>query len=478
MSSTIVIIYTVTGIMSMAIAVLLVRLAKLTGQTRVKEGKRSRRESQASNVLTDENLKQIIFDEISEVESSEKRSEEIAEKVSDVFSRELDKHITLNTQELSKKYETTLKEKSQNEEIAWKKYKKVLSGKRETEAVIRSIAAGLVVIDAKGKVIMMNPAAEKLLGIERKNKIGRPILENLKKEQLVSLSKGFPDKEDKEIEIVSEEDETKKVLRSSSAVIENENGQTVGMASVLSDITKQKELDQMKSDFVSKVSHELRTPIVTVLNSLSLLINKTAGSITGEQEKFLAIAQRNLKRLGHLIDDLLDLSKLETSKMEVKFESYSIENVIDEACETLVAWAQSKGIKVEKRFQQGIPNVSLDFDKIIQVLNNIIGNAIKYTPLEGKISVEAGIDDKKENVFVSVADTGPGIASKDLEKVFDKFQQVGERVATDITGTGLGLSIAKDIVALHGGEIWAESREDKGAKFTFTLPMNQPQEVS
>lgn len=472
------VIYVVAGIISIIIAFLLVNLTRLSGQARVRERERRRREYGAHDILADGALRQNIFEEIKEVEGSEKRSQEIAEKVSDIFSKELKKHITSNTQELSEKYEKVIKEKDQNEEIAWKKYKKVLSGKRETEAVIRSIAAGLVVVDARGKVVMMNPAAEKLLGVDKKHKIGRPVVEDLKKEQLVSLARGFPDKEDKEIEIVSKEDETKKILRSSSAVIEDENGQTVGMVSVLSDITKQRELDQMKADFVSKVSHELRTPIATVLTSMSLLISKAVGPINQEQEKFLAIAERNLKRLGHLIDDILDLAKLEASKMEMKFESHAIGNVIDEACETLVTWAQSKGITIEKRIQEDIPNVSLDFDKIIQVLNNIIGNAVKYSPKQGKIGVEAGIDDRKEKVFVSVTDMGPGIEKKDLERVFDKFQQVGERVATDISGTGLGLSIAREIVILHGGEIWAESEKGEGAKFIFTLPLYRTQETS
>ncbi|MCK4519877.1 MAG: hypothetical protein KAT96_01765, partial [Candidatus Omnitrophica bacterium] len=189
------------------------------------------------------------------------------------------------------------------------------------------------------------------------------------------------------------------------------------------------------------------------------------------QEKFLTIAQRNLKRLSLLINDILDLSKIDASKMKMEFAPHSIEKLIDEVCDTLVTWAKAKTIKIEKRIQKNIPEVNLDFNRMIQVLNNIIGNAVKFTSKDGIVIVEAGLDGVQKNVLVSVADTGVGIAKENLSRVFDKFQQVGERVVTDIGGTGLGLSIAKEIIGLHGGKIWAESEKKQGAKFFFTLPI-------
>jgi len=475
MSTALLSIYIITAIISIGVAILLISLSRISAQARLKLD-REQRDVSGSGTVAGDDLQEAIFDEIKDVEGSKRRSQELTERMSHLFDKELTKHIELNTKELSKKYENTIKEKTQKEEVAWKKYKKVLSTKRETEAVIRSIAAGLVVVDAKGKVVMMNPAAEKLLGTSKKDKVGKSMAENLKEEQMISLAKGSREEDDREIEVISKEDETKKVLRQSSAVIEDEDGQTVGMVSVLSDITKQRELDQLKADFVSKISHEFRTPIVTVQNSLYLLLSKKAGPVTDEQEKFLSLAQRNLKRLGKLIDDLLDLSKLEAAKMEMKFESQSIDKVIQEVCDSVISWAQSKNVHIEKRIQEGIPNASLDYDRITQVLYNIIGNAVKFTPREGKIIVEAWLGENKENVFTAVSDTGPGIVENELEKVFDRFQQTAERAATDISGTGLGLSIAKEIVELHGGRIWAESEQGQGAKFLFTLPLNRPQE--
>ena len=466
-------VYIITGIISIGIALLLVHLAKLSAQAKMREDERIKGEYLNSRALSDGSLKQTIFEEINEVGESKKRSQEIAEKVTGVFAKELEKKIIQNTEELTQKYDTIIQDKTKNEELAWKKYKKVLANKKETEAVIRSIAEGLLVIDSKGNVIMMNPAAERLLGISRKDKIGRPILENLRKEQLVSLVKEHPEKGSKEIELISQEDETKKVLRSSSAVIEDESGQTVGMVSVLSDITKQKELDQLKSNFVSNITHELRTPLVAVQKSIALILARNVGQITDTQEHFLSAAERNLKRLSMLIDDLLDLSKLEAGKLELRRELSPIVKIINESAENLHSWAKTKSINIERKIQEGLPEINLDPGRIIQVLNNLIGNAIKFTPENGSITVEAVLKKESEVIEVGIADTGIGIAKEDLPRVFDRFYQTGERALTDISGTGIGLSIAKEIVELHGGNIWAESNEKQGAKFIFTLPVNR-----
>lgn len=462
-------IYIVTIIISIVIAFFLAHIARMSSQAKIREGGKERYLS--ASLLDEESLKRTISDSIYTVVDSKQRRQEISKAVSDIFANELEKRVELNTQELDKKYSGVIEQKTQSEEIAWKKYMKVLSGKKETDAVIRSIAEGLLVVDGKGNVVMMNPAAEKLLDVSKKDKIGKPMLENLKKEQIVSMSKTTPEGKDKEIEIFSEEDETKRILRSSSAVIEDENGQTVGMVSVLSDVTKQKELDLMKSMFVANVTHELRTPLVAIQKSISLLLTKTAGEISSTQEEFLALADRNLKKLSRLIDDLLDLAKLEAGRMQVKPASTPIGSVIKDAAVSFDAWANTKSIKIEERVQEGLPNVNIDAQRVGQVLNNLIGNAIKFTPHGGSIIVEATSKDSEE-IEVSVQDNGPGIPKEDLDKVFDRFYQTGVRNLTDISGTGVGLSIVKEIVGLHGGKVWVESEKQQGAKFIFTLPLD------
>ncbi|MBI5024187.1 MAG: PAS domain-containing protein [Candidatus Omnitrophica bacterium] len=464
-------VYVLTGIVSVVIALLLVRLTHVSGQVNPETGPNPAKTSD-SHLPASERLQKIINEEISKVAGSEKRSREIGSRITSVFTDELNQKIEQNKLELRQKYEAVIDRKTENEAIAWKKYKKIINEKKQTEAVIRSIAEGLVVVDAQGKVVMINPAAEKLLGVSRQDKVGKSLTEDMKDEQLVSLSQGSPDKEEKEIELTSRQDATKKVLRASTAVIENENGQTVGMVSVLSDITKQKELDNLKSAFVANVSHELRTPLVAIDKSLTLILEKEAGELSQTQEQFLSIARRNLKRLSALINDLLDLSKLEAGKMEVRRKRMAINNVIQEVIDSLNNWARSKNITLEKRIEDMLPDVEIDPDRLAQVITNLVGNAVKFTPNDGKITLEAKLSDGKKELEVSVKDTGIGIAPEDLPKIFSKFYQCGgERMISDVNGTGIGLSIAKEIVELHGGRIWVESEKGQGARFIFTIPL-------
>ncbi|MDD5596114.1 MAG: ATP-binding protein [Candidatus Omnitrophica bacterium] len=470
--SFIAIIYTVTAVVSIVIALVLFNLTKLSGQAKIDaDNKRKAIEGLDANTFEDKPLKQAILEEINDLVDSKAKGQEVSQKLIDTFDKELEKRIDQNTHELDKKYEAIIQEEKHNEEVTWKKYKKVLSDKKNTDAVIRSIAEGLVIVDAQGRVVMMNPAAEKLLGVSKKEKVGKSILENLKEEQLVSLVNESQDKDDKEIELVSQKDDTKRTLRASSAVIENENGQSIGMVSVLSDITKQKELDQLKANFVSNITHELRTPLVAIDKSIALILAKNAGEISSAQEEFLSIAQRNIKRLSIMINDLLDLSKLEAGKMKINALPTSIAFVIEEAVGSLINWSKTKSISIEKKIENGLPQINIDGDRIIQVLTNLIGNAIKFTPANGNVIIEASLSAESKEVMITVQDNGVGISKEDLPNIFNKFYQAGERVASDINGTGIGLSIVKEIVELHRGKIWVESEKGVGARFIFTLPL-------
>ena len=470
--SSVTVVFIATAIISVIIAGLLIYFTDLSVRAKKNANrKREEKERPERDTPLDGSLKKTIYKELDGLVGSEERHEAITEIVSNVFTKELEKKVDANAKSLSEKYESLIKQKSQNEEVAWKKYNKVLTDKEETEAVIRSIAEGLVVIDAKGRVIMMNPAAEKLLGVSKKERIGKSILEDIKGPRLLSLAKSSQGGGSKEIELISQRDDTKKVLRASTAVIEDENGQTVGMVSILSDITKQRELDELKSNFVANVSHELRTPLVAIGKSISLILNKTTGQLSEAQEQLLSIADRNLKRLTFLINDLLDLSRLEAGKMSIRREYSSIEKIILESIDGLKTWANTKSIKIEKDVEEGLPEVYIDPDRIIQVFNNLIGNSIKFTPADGTIIVKAKLRKESLEVEIGIRDTGIGISKENLSNVFDKFYQAGERVATDISGTGIGLSIAKEIVELHGGKIWAKSEKGKGAEFIFTVPV-------
>jgi signal transduction histidine kinase len=235
-----------------------------------------------------------------------------------------------------------------------------------------------------------------------------------------------------------------------------------------------KELDRLKSDFVSNVSHELRTPLTAIKGAVDLILREVAGPLTEKQIHYLTRVRSNTQHLAGLINDLLDLSKIESGKIEVKSSLVSMGGLVHEVVETLRPIAVEKGIALEAAIPEQSIMVWADRDKINQVLMNLIGNAIKFTPAHGTVTVSASRNGD-ERVQVSVSDTGPGVPPEEKEKIFDKFYQVGEVDGVKPKGTGLGLAICKALVELHGGRIWVESEMNRGSTFYFTLPASGPQ---
>ncbi len=229
------------------------------------------------------------------------------------------------------------------------------------------------------------------------------------------------------------------------------------------------ELDRLKSDFVSNVSHELRTPLTAIKGAVDLVLREVAGPLTEKQIHYLTRVRSNTQHLAGLINDLLDLSKIESGKIEVKSTRVSLGGLLHEVVETLRPVAAEKVIALEATILEPSILVWADREKVNQVLMNLIGNAIKFTPAQGRVTVSASRDGK-EGVQVSVSDTGPGIAPHEAEKIFDKFYQIAQVGNAKPKGTGLGLAICRALVELHGGRIWVESEISGGSTFSFTLP--------
>ncbi len=349
--------------------------------------------------------------------------------------------------------------------------------KERTEMVLSHVADGLIMVDEKGKILMMNDAAETIFGKRLLEKAGRPVTEGLGEGHMVALSKDLSsvmkDGMEKEIE-VDGADETRHVLKSSTALVHNQDGKVVGMISVLSDITKLKELDRLKRDFVSHVTHELRTPLVAVKQAVTIVLDKTAGTINEKQERMLEVVKRNIERLSKFINDILDLQKIEAGKLTVNRQSVDIGNPVNDVVQSLTPWAISRDITLSASVPDDLPDVYADADRVIQILTNLTGNAVKFTPKGGKVIINLippGIKgDTSQPLKLSVIDTGRGIAKDDIDRIFEKFEQAGGREATDVRGSGLGLSIVKSLVEMHDGKIWVESQPGAGSKFTFTLP--------
>jgi signal transduction histidine kinase len=230
----------------------------------------------------------------------------------------------------------------------------------------------------------------------------------------------------------------------------------------------------MKSDFVSHVSHELRTPLTAIKGAVDLVLREVAGPLTEKQIHYLTRVRSNTQHLAGLINDLLDLAKIESGRIEVKSSRVSLSGLVHEVVEALRPVAAEKVIALEATIREPSILVWADRDKINQVLTNLIGNAIKFTPTQGRVTVSASRNGH-ESVQVSVSDTGPGVPPDEKEKIFARFYRVAEVNGENSKGTGLGLAISKALVELHGGKIWVESEASRGSTFSFTLPVSSPQ---
>jgi len=238
-----------------------------------------------------------------------------------------------------------------------------------------------------------------------------------------------------------------------------------------------RKIDAMKSEFVSVASHELRTPLAAIKNAVQLMLSGKTGEINENQTKFLSMAERNINRLTNILNNLLNLSRIESGKIELKFEGVALKGLIESTASSLRPQPDGKLIQIEVEVPEQLPAVYGDPEKIEQILTNLIGNAIKFSPKGGKIMItakhlpkekEGGYGDK---VAVSVKDTGIGIPPEHLDAIFEKFHQVEGSLHRSVSGTGLGLAITKGLVEAHQGKIWVESEVEKGSVFTFTLPL-------
>lgn len=252
-------------------------------------------------------------------------------------------------------------------------------------------------------------------------------------------------------------------------------------------------LERLKSEFISIVSHELKTPLTSIKNSLDIVSSGKTGLISEGMHKFLDMAKRNVKKLSRIINDLLDMSKIEAGKMDYSFELTSVVPVINDVTMNLSQIALQKDLKLNVRTPDNLKKVYADTDRIEQVLTNLVSNAIKFSPNKGSIDISAKLINAKdiqvedcfkpqidklsgEYVQVCVSDHGIGIAKEDLVHVFDKFEQIENSLSREVGGSGLGLSIAKQLITAHKGVIWCDSVLNNGSSFYFVLPVAKDEE--
>jgi PAS domain S-box-containing protein len=350
------------------------------------------------------------------------------------------------------------------------------SSKRE--AILASIADGVVFNDQRGRIVLVNRAAELILDTEAEGLIGRDLHDLLKvftvgaREDLVKAMEIVL--ENPTLELAPEVAQTilqidNRIINAHLASVITEGGESLGVVTVFRDITKEVEADRAKTEFVSTVSHELRTPMTAIKGYTDLIHSGAVGEINENQKRFLGIIKTNTDRLTAMVNDLLDISRVETGRVRFEPAPVQLGDIIKTVIDALAPNAENKRHKLTFHVRAGLPEIMGDSDRLTQVFTNLIGNAINYTPEGGELSVD--VYSVENAVRADVRDTGIGIPAEDLGKIFERFYRADHPLVQESRGTGLGLPIVKLFVEMHGGRVWAESIVGQGSTFTVLLPM-------
>lgn len=338
------------------------------------------------------------------------------------------------------------------------------------EAVLTSLAEGVVVTDRDNLVVLFNPAAQQLFELIPHRVIGQSverlcettgfcnILEQLRERTPLEGNRGGK----KEITVKG------KRLHVNTATLQDEAGEFAGMVMSLRDVTKEEQVDRMKTEFISTVSHELKTPLTSIKGSLQLLLTRSKW-LTDTERQLLTVCFRNTQRLIRLISEILDISGIESGGMIFNFKSLCIGELAVYAVEEIKSYAMGRDITIVNTVGEHLPMVFGDSDRLIQVMTNLLSNAVKFSP-EGKV-VMVTAEQEGNYVVISVADRGRVIQWSDRDKLFKKFQQIESTERGKIGGTGLGLAICKEIVERHHGRIFYTAAKEYGNTFSFTVPI-------
>lgn len=350
----------------------------------------------------------------------------------------------------------------------------IISEKNKGEAILSSIEDGLVVFDTKLKVTGINPAARRLLDLAFSGSStlqcadifpAPQVCDLIRKTVETGAQPNVPDEQ--RIIVLTEGDGARHYLFSATA-IRGRDRNLSGIVLLLRDVTRLKEVERLKSEFVMAASHELRTPLTSLGMSVDLLLEHVAGGLAEKDRDLLQAAHEEVHRMKALVNDLLDLSKIEAGRIELEFESVPVPTLFDHVEAVFKSQMEMKEVSLTSDLPADMPKVRADANKITWVLTNLISNALRYVSKGGHIGLLA--HRIGPHVHLSVRDDGPGIPPEYQTKIFQKFVQVKGQEAG---GTGLGLAICKEIVRAHGGAIWVESSAGQGSTFTFTLPVAQ-----
>jgi PAS domain S-box-containing protein len=359
------------------------------------------------------------------------------------------------------------------------------ASEEKLKIILENVKDVIFQVSPDGLLQYVNPAVEKVYGYKPKELVGKGFRKITPSAEMPKVMRALRNvqsgKDIQNFEIDQIDDHGKPVTMEVNAVPIRREGKIVTVQGVMRNITERKQaeqalrdsleklrrLDELKSNFLSSVSHELRTPIAIMREGVSLCLDGIAGSVTETQQELLTHSLESIDRLAHLISDLLDVSNIESGKFRLKRSSLDVCKIVHEVMNLYHQEAREKGITFKEKLPGKPVKLFADKDKVSQILKNLISNAIRFTNSGGKITI--GVLERKDVIECRVADTGIGIAEKNIPSLFSKFEQFGRTDGPGYQGTGLGLTIAKGLVQKHGGKIWVESELNEGTTFWFTL---------
>jgi len=341
-------------------------------------------------------------------------------------------------------------------------------------AILSSLADGVAVLDEKGRVSLINATVTRIMRPTTLALEGQPweaLLGGFSdqaldavREMMDNLRSGEGTRADPLSTVVGRDEQS--VLVTVAPMVD-EHLHFEGTVLVFRDVTAEQEIAQAKTDFVSTVAHELRTPMTSIKGYTDLLLKGAAGPINDEQVRFLDIVKSNVSRMADLVADLLDISRIEAGRASLEPKPLDLGGVLAEVRDSVIETVHARDLSFSLDAAPGLPRVVADRSRLIQILNNLVSNAYRYTPPGGEIRVSAR---RVSNmVQIDVQDTGIGIAPQDQERIFERFYRANHPMVNRQAGTGLGLPIVRSLVELHGGRLWLNSELEKGSVFSFTL---------
>lgn len=342
--------------------------------------------------------------------------------------------------------------------------------RRKLSSVLSYMTDGVIATDRRGRVILINEPASKMLNVSRETVISQPIVSLLNLEEDYSFD-DLLNEQDSVILDYSTHDRPY-VLRANFSVIQKETGFVNGLITVLHDITEQEKIEMERREFVTNVSHELRTPLTTMRSYLEALADG-AWQDPDIAPNFLEVTQTETERMIRLVNDLLQLSKFDSQEYNLTKKDTDFIEFFNKIIDRF-EMTKSQEVTFRRKLPRYPIYVTIDQDKLTQVIDNIISNALKYSPEGGLVSFK--VEEHGNTIQVSISDQGMGIPKKSLDRIFERFYRVDRARSRKMGGTGLGLAIAKELITAHGGHIWATSVEGKGTTIFFTLPADLSEE--